>query len=150
MTEQEIQTFEDFDTTVLVRIEPKDATLPIHTAAEWNKGYGLINLLIKELADHRYIEEFEDSSGKCRTRPMLHPQLLAYIGERRKMIDQIFKISGGDAVNELKKETAKKVADYIFRVQLDEESKNKYKEEAYKIIEAEVSENDEVKPQSEE
>lgn len=149
MTESNQQAIEEFDTTVLVRIAPKDATLPIHTAAEWNKGFSLINVLIKELADHRYIDEFEDSSGNRRTRPMLHPQLLAYIAERRKMIDQIFKVSGGEAVNELKKETAKKVADYLFQIQMDKESKEKYKKEAYDIIEAEVSEHGEVENQSE-
>jgi len=138
---------EKFDTTILVKINPKESSLPIDTAAEWTKGFGLINTLVKELVDNRYIEEFEDSGGKRRKRAMLHPQLLGYIQERRKMIDQIFKLSGGELFNEVKKESVKKMAGFIFDMQIDG-IKEKYKKEAYKIIEAEVSEDAEHKVQS--
>lgn len=137
MVESEQSEIVEFDTTMLVRINPKESSLPIDTAAEWTKGFGLINTLVKELSDHRYIEEFEDSSGVLRKRPMLHPQLLAYIGERRKMIDQIFKLSGGEIANEIKKESAKKLASFLFDMQMDG-IKEKYKKEAYDIIECEV------------
>lgn len=142
MEDSEESAIEEFDTTVLVRINPKESTLPIDTAAEWTKGFSLINTLIKELADHRYIEEFEDSSGVKRTRPMLHPQLLGYMQERRHMIDQIFKVMGGEVANEFKKEGAKKLADFLFQLQMDE-IKQQYKDKAYNIIEVEVRENNE-------
>ena len=138
MVETEESAIEEFDTTLLVRINPRESSLPIDTAAEWTKGFGLINTLIKELSDHRYVEEFEDNGGVKRKRPMLHPQLLAYVGERRKMIDQIFKLSGGEIANEIKRESAKKLANFLFEMQMDE-IKEKHKKEAYDIIELEVS-----------
>lgn len=138
MLEAEESAIEEFDTTVLVRINPRESTLPIDTSAEWTKGFSLINTLIKELSDHRYIEEFEDNGGVKRTRPMMHPQLLGYMQERRHMMDQIFKFMGGEVANELKKESAKKLAGFLFELQMDE-IKDKYKKEAYDIIELEVS-----------
>ena len=141
MLETEKTAIEKFDTTVLVRINPRESTLPIDTSAEWTKGFTLINVLIKELADNRYIEEFLDNDGQKRTRPMMHPQLLGYMQERRHMIDQIFKIMGGEVANEFKKESAKKLAGFLFQLQTDE-IKEKYKKEAYKIIELEVSDED--------
>lgn len=148
MVETEESAIVEFDTTMLVRINPRESSLPIDTAAEWTKGFGLINVLVKELSDHRYIEEFQDNSGVTRTRPMLHPQLLGYIQERRKMIDQIFKLSGGEIANEIKKESAKKLASFLFDMQVDG-IKEKYKKEAYEIIELEVlDENAKSKAQS--
>ena len=138
MVESEESAIEEFDTTVLVRINPRESSLPIDTAAEWTKGFGLINTLVKELSDHRYIEEFEDNGGVKRKRPMLHPQLLGYIQERRKQIDQIFKLMGGEVANEIKKENAKKLAGFLFELQRDE-IKERYKKDAYNIIELEVS-----------
>lgn len=138
MIETKQDAIEEFDTTVLVRINPRESTLPIDTSAEWTKGFSLINTLIKELSDHRYIEEFEDNGGVKRTRPMMHPQLLGYMQERRHMMDQIFKFMGGEVANELKKESAKKLAGFLFNLQIDE-IKEKYKKEAYDIIELEVS-----------
>lgn len=138
MLETEQTAIEEFDTTVLVRINPRESTLPIDTSAEWTKGFSLINTLIKELSDHRYIEEFEDNGGARRTRVMMHPQLLGYMQERRHMMDQIFKFMGGEVANELKKESAKKLAGFLFNLQIDE-IKEKYKKEAYDIIELEVS-----------
>lgn len=148
MTETEESAIEEFDETVLVRISPKETTLPIHTAAEWSKGFMLVNVLIKELAKNRYVETFKDNSGNDRSRVMLHPQMLGYIQERRHMMDQIWKLSGGEAVNEMKKETAKKFADFLFKMQTDNQLKEKYKKEAYKIIELEVNEDDEVDTKS--
>jgi hypothetical protein len=141
MAEKEEEAIEQFDTTVLVRINPEKTTLPIDTAAEWTKGFTLLNVLIKELADHRYIEEFMDDGGNLRSRPMLHPQLLGYLQERRKQIDQIFKIMGGEVANEVKKESAKKLASVLFDMQMDE-IKQQYKGEAYNIIEVEASEDE--------
>ncbi len=129
MEDTEEDAIEEFDTTVLVRINPKESTLPIDTAAEWTKGFSLINTLIKELADHRYTEEFFDEGGKKRSRVMMHPQLLGYMQERRHMIDQIFKLMGGEVANEFKKEGAKKLADFIFQMQMDE-IKQQYKDKA--------------------
>ena len=138
MVESEKTAIEEFDTTLLLRINPRESSLPIDTAAEWNKGFALINTLIKELADHRYVEEFMDNGGMKRKRPMMHPQLLGYMQERRHMIDQIFKVMGGEVANEIKKESAKKLADFLFQMQMDE-IKEQYKKEAYNIIEIEVS-----------
>ena len=147
MTEIEKTTIDAFDTVALVVLDPKETSLPIDTAVEWNKGFRLINMLIKELTDLRYIEEFEDASGHMRERLIMHPQLLGYMQERRKTIDQIFKLSGGEIDNEIKKAGAKKLADFLFQMQTDK-IKEKYKKEAYEIIECEVSEDASTKVQS--
>ena len=142
MTEAEQDATKDFEVTSLVRIVPGKSTLPIDTSAEWFKGFGLVNQLIKELAQERYSEVWTDETGVERKRPVLHPQLLGYMQERRKMIDQIFKITGGEAVNEMKKETARKMADYIFKVSTDKSTKDKYKKDALHIIEAEIDDDE--------
>lgn len=138
MTEINESAIEEFKETALLNIDLKDTTLPIDTSAEWTKGFKLVNQLIYELAKERYVEEFVDETGEARSRPVLHPQLLSYIQERRKQIDQIFRMSGGDIVNEFKKETAKKLASFVFEMQSDPKTKEQYKKEAYKIIETEV------------
>jgi len=147
MVESEESAIEEFDTTILVRINPRESTLPIDTSAEWTKGFGLINVLIKELSDHRYIEKFLDSNGDERTRPMMHPQLLGYIQERRKQMDQIFKFMGGEVANEVQKENAKQLAKFLFQLQTDK-IKEQYKKDAYDIIELEVSDNAESEDRS--
>lgn len=138
MTEAEQNAIEKFDITALVKIVPGQANLPVDTSIEWTKGFQLVNQLIKELAQDRYSEEWTDETGAERKRRVLHPQLLGYMQERRKMIDQIFKISGGEALNEMKKETARKMADYIFKVNTDRETKEKYKKDALNLIEVEA------------
>lgn len=142
MSEEEEFNIEDFETTALIRIKPSEAKLPIDTATEWTKGFMLINKLIKELADVRYTEEFIDGSGKKRQRMMLHPQLLGYLQERRKMIDQIWKISGGELVKEGQKEMIKNFAKFIFETQMDDKMKKKYRDHVINIIEVETNEND--------
>jgi hypothetical protein len=123
-----------FEKTYLVRVAPKEATLPIDVLAEMTDSFILIDNLIKELSDTRYKEEYIDESGHTRQRIMLHPQLISYMGERRKMLDQAWKISGAEAEQETKKEVVKSFANAVFKSQSDE-IKNQYKKEVMKIIE---------------
>lgn len=141
MVESKDSIVEDFETTALVRINPKEATLPIDTSAEWTKGFMLINQLIKELADIRYTESYIDETGEKRSRMVLHPQLLGYIQERRHMIDQIWKVSGGEVVNEGRKEAIKNMARILFETQVERKTKEKYRKDVINILE--VEENDE-------
>ena len=105
-----------FEYTTLVKINPKQSTLPIDTTAEWTKGYMLINSLLYELAKDTYTEKYKDELGEERRLTHVHPQLLAFMQERRRLQDQIWKISGGEAVNEGKKEFFRKQADFIFQI----------------------------------
>jgi len=130
----------EFETTKLLIIDPKKSTLPVDTSAEWTKGFMLINKLIKLLADATYTEKIYDDYGEGHEKPVLHPQLLGYLQERRHMIDQIWKISGGEVINEGKKEIAKNLARAMFEIQQDGEIKDKYRQEAIKIIEIEEDE----------
>ena len=67
MSEQVEETaLEKFEYTTLVKINPKQSTLPIDTAAEWTKGYMLINWVLLELAKDTYIEHYRDELGKKR------------------------------------------------------------------------------------
>ena len=140
MSEQEEAIVESFEYTTLVKINPKQSTLPIDTAAEWTKGYMFLNSVLLELAKDTFVEEYIDEIGEQRRRTHIHPQMLPFMQERRRLQEQIWKISGGEAVNEGKKEFFKKQADFIFQMSQDVEFKDKHKDSVRKIIEAEVYE----------
>lgn len=143
MTEQVKETaIEKFKYTTLVKINPKQSTLPIDTAAEWTKGYMLINFVLLELAKDIYVEEYRDETGKKRRLTHVHPQMLPFMQERRKLQEQIWKISGGEAVNEGKKEFFKKQADFIFQMSQDLDFKDEHRNAVRKILEAEIYEED--------
>ena len=143
MTEQEEENpIEEFKYTALVKINPKQSTLPIDTAAEWTKGYMLLNMTLLELAKDTYTEEYIDEVGAKRRRTHVNPQLLPFLQERRRLQEQIWKISGGEAVIEGKKELFKKQADLIFQMSQDYDFKKKYKHKVEKILEAEIFEED--------
>ena len=141
-TEEDPQEYpiEEFRYTTLVRINPKQSTLPIDTAAEWKKGYELINVILYKIAKDTYTENYIDETGKKRRLTHVHPQLLSFIQERRRLQDQIWKISGGEAVMEVKKELFKKEAELIFQMSQDRDFKKKYKGKIEKVLEAEVFE----------
>lgn len=141
MTEQEEETaIEEFKYTALVRINPGESTLPIDTVAEWFKGFELVNHIIYLLSKALYVEKWTDELGEEHEQPKIHPLLLPFIQERRKLQDQIWKIGGGEALMEGKKEFFKKQADLIFQMSQDQDFKEKYKSKVQKIIEAEIFE----------
>ena len=143
MTEQEtdlVEAIEEFKYTALVKINPKQSTLPIDTTAEWTKGYMLLNMVLLELAKDTYTEEYIDETGAKRRLTHVHPQMLSFMQERRRLQEQIWKISGGEAVIEGKKELFKKQADLIFQMSQDHAFKEKHKSRIQKIIEAEIFE----------
>jgi len=143
MTEQkteEIEEYEEFKYTTLVKINPGESTLPIDTVAEWFKGFDLVNHVLFLLSKATYIEKWTDELGVVREIPKVHPLLLPFMQERRKLQDQIWKIGGGEAIMEGKKELFRKQADMIFQMSQDEDFKEKYKLKVQKIIEAEIFE----------
>jgi len=140
MTEDKEDEIEKFEYTTLVKINPKQSTLPIDTAAEWTKGYMFLNMVLLELAKDTHVEEFVDEVGHERRRTHIHPQMLPFLQERRRLQEQIWKISGGEAVNEGKKEFFKKQADFIFQMSQDVDFKDKHRDKVKKILEAEIYE----------
>lgn len=137
MVESEDSISEELETLALVEITPREATLPIDTSREWNKGFKLINQLIKVLADAMYFENYIDEVGDEHRLPKMHPQLLGYIQERRHMIDQIWKIAGGEVINEGRKEAVKNMARILFETQIERKVKEKYKNDVITILEVE-------------
>jgi len=131
---------EEFKYTTLVKIEPKQSTLPIDTSTEWNKAFQLVNYVIYLLGKGIYIEKYIDETNVEREVPKIPPQLLAFMQERRKLQDQIWKISGGEAIIEGKKELYRKQADLIFQMSQDRDFKKKHREKIEKILEAELFE----------
>lgn len=138
MTEEEA--IEEFKYTTLVKIDVGESTLPIDTVAEWTKGFELVNYVIYLLSKSIYIEDYIDELGERREVPKIHPQLLSFMQERRKLQDQMWKISGGEARMEGKKELYKKQADFIFEMSQDNEFKEKHKKEIRNILEADIYE----------
>lgn len=134
------EAIKEFEYTTLVQINPKQSTLPIDTAAEWTKGYMFLNMVLLEIAKDTYVENYIDEVGESRRRTHIHPQMLPFLQERRRLQEQIWKISGGEAVNEGKKEFFKKQADFIFEMSQDVEFKNKHKDKVRKILEADIYE----------
>lgn len=139
---KEEEAIEAFEYTTLVKINPGQSTLPIDTVAEWTKGFELVNYVIYLLSKAIYIEEYTDELGEDRAVPKVHPQLLSFIQERRRLQDQMWKISGGEARMEGKKELYKKEADFIFEMSQDNDFKEKHKKSIRKILEAEIYEED--------
>ena len=133
---------EEFKYTTLVKIDPGQSTLPIDTVAEWSKGFGLVNYIIYLLSKSMYIEKYTDEFGVPREIPKIHPQLLSFMQERRKLQDQMWKIGGGEALMEAKKELYKKQADFIFQMAQDYDFKKKHEKSMRKILEAEIYEED--------
>ena len=131
---------QDFEYTTLVKINPKESTLPIDTVAEWQKGFGLVNYVIYLLGKSIRVEKYTNEFGDEVEEPKIHPQLLSFMQERRKLQDQMWKISGGEARNEGKKEFFKKQADFIFQMSQDEDFKDKHRNTVKKILEAELYE----------
>ena len=139
-TEIEEQAIEKFEYLTLVKINPGESTLPIDTVAEWSKAFGLVNYVIYLMGKSIYVEQYIDELGIMREIPKIHPQLLPFIQERRKLQDQMWKISGGEARNEGAKEFFRKQADFIFQMSQDNDFKEKHKENMKKILEAEIYE----------
>ena len=139
-TEIEENAIEKFEYLTLVKINPGESTLPIDTVAEWSKAFGLVNYVIYLMGKSIYVEEYKDELGVMREIPKIHPQLLPFIQERRKLQDQMWKISGGEARNEGAKEFFRKQADFIFQMSQDNDFKEKHKENMKKILEAEIYE----------
>jgi len=131
----EIEELDEFDETSLVKIEPGQATLPIQVASEWDKGYKLINKCILMMMKDTFVEEYKDELGNERTLTHLHPQLLPFIQERRRMADQIWKFIGGEAVNEGRKKMMHNMADIIFQMTQDEDFLIKNKDKIKDILE---------------
>jgi len=131
----EIQEVKDFDVGTLVKIDTGEATLPIQVASEWDKGYKLINKVIVMMMQDTHVEKYVDEVGDKRTNTHIHPQLLPFIQERRRMADQIWKFIGGEAVNEGRKKMMHNMADIIFQMTQDEDFLEKNKDKFREILE---------------
>ena len=140
MSENKEKAIEAFQYTTLVKINPKQSTLPIDTAAEWTKGYMLLNLTLLELSKDTFVEEYVDEVGNKRIITHFNQKMIPLLLERRRLQEKIWKISGGEAVNEGKKELFKKQADLIFQMSQDHEFKDKHRNSIKKILEAEIFE----------
>lgn len=141
-TEEKDLAVQEFKYTTLVKINPKESTLPIDTVAEWSKAFGLVNYVVYLLGKGIYIETYRDEMGILREIPKIPIQLLSFMQERRKLQDQMWKFGGGEARNEGKKELYRKQADFIFQMSQDNDFKDEHRKSVRKILEAELFEED--------
>ena len=130
-----IEKTEDFDVGTLVKVEQGQSTLSIQVASEWDKGYKLINKVILMMMKDTFVENYVDELDNKRTLTHLHPQLLPFLQERRRMADQIWKFIGGEAINEGKKKIMHNMADIIFQMTQDEDFLEKNKDKFREILE---------------
>lgn len=139
MTLEVVEKELDMGKTFLVQINPEQSTLPIDVASTWTQGFLYINKILEMIDKDTFVETFLDETGKDRRQTHIHPLLLPMLQERRRMIEQVWKISGGEIMNEAKKTIVKSFAKQIFESQLSKQ-KEKYKEDFIEIIEGEVQE----------
>lgn len=130
-----------FDHTVLIKLKPGNSTLPIDTSAEWTKGYMMLNKMIAMLYEDVHKEEYINDNGERHQRTIINPQLIDLLKERRRTIEQIWKIAGGEVMNEAKKESIKKMVDFVWHSQ-EKEIKDQHKHEVVEILEEDVYEED--------
>ena len=129
----------DMGKTFLVQINPEQSTLPIDVAATWTQGFLYIHKILDMIDKDTYVETYLDETGATRRQTHVHPLLLPLLQERRRMIEQVWKISGGEIMNEAKKSVVKSFAKQLYESQLSK-SKDKYEQKFKEIIEAEVEE----------
>lgn len=139
MTLEMVEEKLDMDKTFLVQVNPEQSTLPIDVAATWTQGFLYVNKILEMVDKDSFVDNYIDETGKDRRQTHLHPLLLPLLQERRRMIEQVWKISGGEVMNEVKKSVVKNFAKQLFESQLSK-NKQKYQEDFKKIIEAEVVE----------
>jgi hypothetical protein len=145
MTSEMKEEIISFETSELMNINPKESTLPIDTVSEWTKGFALVNEIIHILSESTYEEDFEDISGEIRSRLRIHPMLLPFLKERRALMDQFYKVSGGEAVNEVKKEVSKSLANAIFNFKMDRKANENNRKKVIEILEVEHDVNEDIK-----
>jgi hypothetical protein len=129
----------DMGKTFLVQINPEQSTLPIDVAATWTQGFLYINKLLDMINKDTFVETYLDETGVTRRQTHIHPLLLPLLQERRRSIEQVWKISGGEIINEAKKSVVKSFAKQLYESQLSEHKKE-YAQKFKEIIEADVSE----------
>jgi len=134
----EILPLDKCEETFLVRINPQYSNLVLDTQSEWSKGFLFVNKLIIELAKTKHVVKKEDDLGKEYYEIKLHPQLLSWMQERRKLFDQYWKISGGEVINEAKKDYIKENIKMLMEMQKNPKLKEEYKKEVFEIIDAEL------------
>ena len=118
MTLEVVEEKLEMDKTFLVQINPGQSTLPIDVASTWTQGFLYINKILEMIDKDTFVETFLDETGKDRRQTHIHPLLLPMMQERRRMIEQVWKISGGEIMNEAKKTIVKSFAKQIFESQL--------------------------------
>ncbi len=139
MTLEVVEKELDMGKTFLVQINPEQSTLPIDVASTWTQGFLYINKILEMVDKDTFVETFLSETGRERQQTHIHPLLLPMLQERRRMIEQVWKISGGEIMNEAKKTIVKSFAKQIFESQLSKQ-KQKYQKDFIEIIEGEVQE----------
>jgi hypothetical protein len=129
----------DINKTFLVQVRPEQSTLPVDVAATWTQGFMYIHKILQMIDQDAYVEHYIDEAGKERRQTHIHPLVLPMLQERRRMLDQVIKLTGVDVMNEAKKEVVKNFAKQLYESQLSKQ-KEQYEEQFKEIIEAEVSE----------
>lgn len=127
----DLANFDDLDLDTIESMSKGAATLPIDTAVEWRKGYELTSKLLNMLVKDIHVTEYTDDYGNKRRKTEIPSELMRFLKERRLQIKQIFKIAGGEALNEAKKEKAKQMVQAIW----ENPDKDKYEQDAINIIE---------------
>jgi hypothetical protein len=95
----------------------------------------LVNTIIAKIGDNEWDEIIIDENGNERKRKHIDPQLLPWVQERRRVIEQFWKVSGGEAVVEGKKQAYKNMADMIFNARQDKEFIEEHEKDFIEVLE---------------
>lgn len=147
MSEKENDLTENDDTSLLdsftddsIKVEEKKSSIVMDTLHEWKKGFNLINYIVGELGKDIRIVSKEDDHGQYRE-THVNPELIKYLKERRYLLDQIWKLSGGELVQEGKKQAIKQMVDAFFNDDQENIVKD-HKDDIKEVIETDVYEED--------
>ncbi len=92
-------------------------SLTVDVATEMGKGYSDIQEIINLLKmDTRVDDVLDEDDKKIGQRTHVHPQLLKWYQEGRHTLETLWKLGGGDIIQEVEKEKIKMKAKIIMEV----------------------------------
>lgn len=103
------------ESIVVVRMDPNKITLPVDAVSEMTKDFVLINNIIALLKDDMRQEIETDDEGNRRTRSILNPSMIHWMRLKRDLINDLWKMAGGEVQQQIMKEKAAIVGKILFQ-----------------------------------
>lgn len=94
-----------------------DSSLSIEVAREMIKGFELIQEIVDKLKNEIRTDEIKDEDGEVvGQRSYINPQLLKWVQESRRYLDNMWKLGGGELEHEAEKKKIEIKANLIMKL----------------------------------